>query len=498
MILAAAGQLLVALAAFGLLTPFAMAAVAIPALVAIVALRPVPLSLLLLLIPVAMIAAYPPLAFDETLYHLPYVDRIARSGTIAVHDDIRFGVFPLLHEALTVPLYRAFGATATHYAGVLQLALLGALLLQWPRTRERGWLAAAIALGNPALIAMSVVNYTDAALTLFVAAGFFCLRQQSDDAALLTPRVALLAGFLLGTGTAVKYQGWYFVAAAVLWTWRRLPHYLLGVTAGAAAMTGCLLALTGNPLHPLFLPGPFAIQDGPVPGSPLLRFARLLYDLTFARERVGWAVPWTPLFAVALLLVIASGRRNWKLTATVLTYLVVFVLILPTDSRYLLPLSPLVAAAAADVAWRVPRRALALATLIAIVPLVLYPVKRMRWKGLPPLRAEARQKLLEGAARRYRPVQVPEGRLGVRLRFGGSQVLRRRPLPRRPLRPILLSTRLRGRRPARAPRSLVPHRPGVSCTLAGTGCRDRETLRNERRVRAVEKELIPPGLRIED
>lgn len=392
-ILAVTGQLFVLLASFGLLTPAAGHGIAIAAAIAILWTRPAPLILLLLLIPVAILACYPPFGFDETMYHLPFVDGIAKSGAIQLRDDVRFGVFPELHEALTVPLYRAFGGTGTHFVSVLELALLASLLLTRARTRLEGWLATAIVLGNPAMIAMSVVNYTDVALSLFVAAGLFCLWPEDDTP--LTSRAVLLAGFLLGTSAAVKYLGWLFVAAGVLWAWRKLPYFAAGVLAGAGPMTAKLFALTGNPFHPFFVEGPFAVDVGPSPGSPFVRLARLLWDLTFARERLGWAVPFAPTFAIALLIVLFS-RGHRRLAFVCVAYLVAFATVMPTDSRYLLPLVPLVAAAAAGIVmrWRVPKPALALAALVCIGPLLIYPAMRIRWKGWPPIDPAARHMLL--------------------------------------------------------------------------------------------------------
>lgn len=413
LVLAVAGQVLVILASFGLLAKPAMLIVAIAAAAAIVIARPIPWWLLLALIPLAILASYPPLAFDETLYHLPYIRGIAESGSIQLRDDIRFGVFPLIHELLCVPLFVVFGATATHFVAWLELAILGALLLEWPRRREAGWLAAAIVLGNPAMLANSAITYVDAALTLFVAAGFFCLRNDAavegdPVASAISPERALLAGFFLGTATGVKYLGWMFVAAALLSVGRRrIPQYLLGVLAGAAPMLLRIVTLTGNPLHPYFMHSAWdateAIAEGPVP--PAIRFARLLFDLTFDRQRVGGQPPYTPLFAAAVLLVIVAGKR-WRLAAICVAYFAAFIAVMPADSRYLLPLVPLVSVAAAELlATRISPRVMAAIALIAVSPLVLYPAAHIARRGLPPLRAEARQAMLEREIRGLRVLE---------------------------------------------------------------------------------------------
>src|SRR5215212_5165681 len=85
----------------------------------------------LLLLPLIALALYPPIAFDETLYHLPFVQGIARDGAIRWHSDLRFPVFPILHELLCVPAFLLGGGIATHFVALIELILLAVLLLRW-------------------------------------------------------------------------------------------------------------------------------------------------------------------------------------------------------------------------------------------------------------------------------------------------------------------------------------------------------------------------------
>jgi hypothetical protein len=338
---------------------------------------------LLALLPLILLALYPPLAFDETLYHLPYIESIARSGAISFRGDIRFGVFPLLHELLCVPLFVAFGATATHLMATLELALLGALVIAWPARRDAGLLAAAIVLGNPAMLLPSSVTYVDVALTLFVAAGFFALQRERP----------LLAGFLLGTSTAVKYLGWFFVVAALLYVGRRWPKYIAGVAVGALPMLLRIFILTGDPLHP-YLRHSWAgvgVSEGDA-ATRVLRFVRLLYDMTFAREYVNQQPPYTPFFVLALIIGIFVARRS-RLGAICLAYLIAFVTVMPADSRYLLPLVPLVAVAAAQFLTKYEPRTLRMIAIVAAIPLVLYPMYWIARRGLPPWRYDVHERI---------------------------------------------------------------------------------------------------------
>ena len=50
--------------------------------------------------PFFLLALYPPTAFDETLYHLPFAREFVRTGGVPFLPDLRFPVFPQLAEIL--------------------------------------------------------------------------------------------------------------------------------------------------------------------------------------------------------------------------------------------------------------------------------------------------------------------------------------------------------------------------------------------------------------
>jgi hypothetical protein len=183
--LAVAGQLFVVLGAFGALRPWAFVVLAVLALTGgaarmergeltsrtaaaatVVTLGAAPLFLL---------ALYPPLAFDETLYHLPIVRALADSATIRFLPGLRFPVFPKLHEALCVPGLLALDDVSTHLVSLAELLILAGLLAGWRGTwrRHAGLLAAWLLLGNPIALHHSTITYVESALCLFVAAGFY-------------------------------------------------------------------------------------------------------------------------------------------------------------------------------------------------------------------------------------------------------------------------------------------------------------------------------------
>src|SRR5207253_1971344 len=133
--LAAAGQLFVILGIAGLLRPWTLITIAAMAVILLLRFSAPPREIVLSLIVLALLsilALYPPIAFDETLYHLPFVRAIAQTGAINFFTDIRFPAFPQLHELLCVPVFLLFGDTATHFVAVAELLLLAGVLVAWP------------------------------------------------------------------------------------------------------------------------------------------------------------------------------------------------------------------------------------------------------------------------------------------------------------------------------------------------------------------------------
>jgi hypothetical protein len=361
--------------------------------------------------PLFVLALFPPVAFDETLYHLPFVRAIASSGAIRFLPDARFPVFPQLHEVLCVPPFLLLGDTATHLVALAEVLLLAALLVEWPRSRLAGFLAAAVFLGNPIVVQLATITYVDAAMALFVVAGLLCL-----------DRYPVAAGFLLGSACSVKYLGWYFAAAAIAYLLlfgtnrrRTIPLVLGSLFIAVLPMYAQIIALTGNPFFP-FLPkvfGPSAwtlpMPEPIAPSERVVEVLRVFWDATFARERLNHQPPYSPLFAVAMLVTVVVSTRDRRaafLSALCAGYIAIFTF-LPQDARYLLPLLPLLSVAAASaVAASLKRRPIIIAlSLLCIAPGVLYAGYRLMRQGSPPLTATQRRVYLEEHIAEYRALE---------------------------------------------------------------------------------------------
>jgi hypothetical protein len=411
--MAMAGQLFVLLGTIGALRPWSLwifAAIALGACV-VPAVRRLDRRQLtrgsavaLFTFPLFLLALYPPLAFDETLYHLPFVRAIARSGAIRFLTEHRLPVFPQLQELLCVPPFLLAGDTATHLVALAEVLILTGLMIAWPKQRLTGFLAAALILGNPIVIQMATITYTEAALMLFVAAGFYCL-----------DRNPIAAGFLLGTSCSVKYLGCYFAAAGLAYLLlfganrrRTIPLFLVALAAGVLPMYGRIVALTGSPFFP-FLPSLFGANPWTLPPTPrTANVLRLFWDITFARERVNFQPPYSPLFAVAMLITFIAAirdRRATFLAAVGVGYIAIFTF-LPQDSRYLLPLLPLVAMAAASAVATLLRKNVVIAlSLLAIAPGIAYAGYRLVRQGPLPVTSAQRQQYLEAHIPEYRALE---------------------------------------------------------------------------------------------
>src|SRR5207302_11101471 len=164
-------------------------------------------------------------------------------------------------------------------------------------------------LGNPIVMQIGTVTHVDAALMLFVAAGAYCL-----------DRHPAAAGFLLGTACSVKYLGCYFAAAGFVYlllfgTNRRriVPLFAGSLLLAVLPMYGRNSALTGNPFFP-FLPRVFGSSAWtlalPASTERVSSALRLFWNVTFARDRVNFQPPYSPLFAMSMLITLIAAMRN--------------------------------------------------------------------------------------------------------------------------------------------------------------------------------------------
>lgn len=363
------------------------------------------LAALVAVLPLALLAFYPPTAFDATLYHLPFARAFAESGGVPFLPDLRFPVFPQANEILFAALMLFGPDIAAHGLQLFATLLTAALLVSWDRG---GWIAAAIFLGNPIVVHLAGSAYIEPGLTLFVTAGFYALdRWRRDEGR----GWLILAAVFLATAADSKYLGLFFLGAAGLVALfavgRQRGRDVLLFSAVAIAFLapwyGRIYAHTGNPLFPIlsriFGESPWAswiVHDAGLEPNRLLRLARLPWDLLFNRQLYNHEPPFSPVYLAALpLLALGFFRdstiRLWLLVAVAFALAWTW---LPPDSRYLVPVLPLVSLA---VAGSIPPRLRSLAPALCVacfLPGWLYAGYRIQRQGPPPVTAEAREEYL--------------------------------------------------------------------------------------------------------
>ncbi|MFP5284810.1 MAG: glycosyltransferase family 39 protein, partial [Thermoanaerobaculia bacterium] len=380
------------------------------------------------LAPSALLALYPPTAFDATLYHLPYVKAFVKSGGVPFLADLRFPVFPQANEILFAGVMLFGPDVAAHGVQWLATVLTAALLWIWGRDAfgaPAGGLAAAVYLGNPIVASLSGTAYVDPGLTLFVTAALFSLDRWRGSG---ERRWLALAALFAASAAAVKYLGLFFLAlaggAALLggmparpWPvrWRDTALFVGIAALAVVPWYGRIAFHTGNPVFPFF-PEVFGSspwdplrfhsflstgEGGAGARAVLLRLAalvRLPWDLVFERQRYNWHPPLSPIYLAMLPLALAAavrdGRGRLLLAVAAVYSLVCFSL--PPDARYFLPVLPLVSLAVAGGLRPFVNRRLWIAGLCAgcLLPGWLYALHRIERQGPVPLTPEAREAYL--------------------------------------------------------------------------------------------------------
>ncbi|MES1244404.1 MAG: glycosyltransferase family 39 protein [Acidobacteriota bacterium] len=371
----------------------------------------------LALAPLFLLTIYPPTAFDETMYHLPFARAFARSGALPATPALRFPVFPALGELLFAETLLLADDVATHLVNLVAALATAGLLLAWGRRAFSPWagrLAAALWLGNPIVVYLGGTAYVDPLLALFVTGALFSswMYLHSDR-----PRERiwlLLAAAFAGTACGVKYLGLFFAAAIfvdLLQGCRKLSIPILFAFLSFVLIVPTharIAAQTGNPIFP-YLPDvfgstawdPIAMKSAEDVFAPatLVRLARIPWDVTFHRSTLGHQPPFSPFYLAGLPLLLAGAVRDPRVRRLLIlpaVWLIVF-LFLPSDSRYLIPiLPPLGLALAGSIgsifSWK--QSWLAAACALAFLPGWLYAGYRIERLGPPPLTAEERDHYL--------------------------------------------------------------------------------------------------------
>ncbi|MDB5828717.1 MAG: hypothetical protein JWQ73_2937, partial [Variovorax sp.] len=216
-------------------------------------------ALVLVALPSLVAPLAPPAAFDELMYHLPYARMVAQSGSLGIHDWLRYPWFPYNYNLLYAAALLVGDDVLPHFLSGLAGALSVAMVYRLGRQHA----SRALALAGAA-IWLGLGDYAsaliDMGVALFVLAGCVALwwwREAHVAKDLQAPRWLSVAAFFFGVAAGCKYQALTFlpmVAVFVLWRERR-PKVL------AAALLCFLLPciywyarnaiMTGDPFNPI-------------------------------------------------------------------------------------------------------------------------------------------------------------------------------------------------------------------------------------------------------
>jgi hypothetical protein len=384
-----------------------------------------------------LLTLYPPLGFDQTMYHLPQARAFAASGGLPFLPALRYPIFPPLAEVLNASVLMFAGDVATQATGWVALVACVGLAYAWARdlagdeimggritgdestgdrrdvsSRASGSLAAAVIVGSPIALYLAATGYVEPLLALLGGGSLYAADRVRAGARITSDvRWLVAAGVLAGSAASVKYLGLYFIPAAAMLSLSRAPRRVmlrelvifgLAVTAAMLPCYGRLLAHTGNPVFPfypeLFGANPWAVQVimGPSGAERWSRTLTRLWDVTFRRETIGGLPHFSPafVFAAPIILLAAWRHRRFRL---LLLIAVGYLLAAPTHAHYLFTIAVLWSALAASSAAVLLRSRAGVMIAVAVILACggeAYAVYRLYRLGLPPVTSEAREQLI--------------------------------------------------------------------------------------------------------
>ncbi|OUM02235.1 hypothetical protein A8M77_12020 [Variovorax sp. JS1663] len=216
-------------------------------------------ALALVALPTLFEPLAPPAAFDELMYHLPYARQVAQSGTLGIHEWLRYPWFPYNYNLLYAAALVVGDDVLPHFlsalAGWLSVWMVYRLGLAY-LNRVLACAAAAIWLGMgdyaSALIDMGVA--------LFVLAAWIALwwwneahSERPDEGV----RWLALSAFFLGLAAGSKYQALTFLPLAAWFVVRRERRPLAWGVALLCFLLPCIYwfarnwLMTGDPFNPI-------------------------------------------------------------------------------------------------------------------------------------------------------------------------------------------------------------------------------------------------------
>ena len=213
-------------------------------------------ALALVALPALVAPLVPPMAFDELMYHLPYAREVARSGSLGIHEWLRYPWFPYNYNLLYAAALMVGDDLLPHFLHAMA-GWLSVLMVYRIGVRRLHPVAAAVG----AAIWLGLGDYSNALIdmgvALFVLAACVALWWWREAPERQGTHWLAVSAFLLGVAAGSKYQALTFlplVAIFVAWRERRLKVWGLAL---ACFLLPCIYwyarnaIATGDPFNPI-------------------------------------------------------------------------------------------------------------------------------------------------------------------------------------------------------------------------------------------------------
>jgi Dolichyl-phosphate-mannose-protein mannosyltransferase len=394
---------------------------------------------LILLPPIFALPLHPPTAFDATSYHLASAKIYAQEHRLVYTPDLRYPVLPQTNQMLfTLALLVYDDIFAQLVEFLMMIALVGAVIAFGQRlfSAQAGYWSSALLLGSPLVLWLGSVAYIDMGVTLFVTATIYAFSNWLQTRA---THWLILSGVLCGLAIGTKSPPLFFLGILTIAAFcagfrerRYAPPIVFAAIAFAIGLPWFARSFyyTHDPVFPILFD-----QFGRLLGYGHLR-PEYYRDLMEAVSTAGisrapayllmWQLATTgnippaapPILPVGFLLlpiaIVVSIRRVRVagLLALTIAY-VIFWLLTVRDSRFLVPVLPLLGLATmgsltlllAKLPW--PRKPFLHhgITIIGIVVLMYpgwkYGVKQQAERGPIPVNQTERDNYLSRQLQSY-------------------------------------------------------------------------------------------------
>jgi hypothetical protein len=286
-------------------------------------------ALALVALPALLAPLAPPAAFDELMYHLPYARQVAESGSLGIHEWLRYPWFPYNYNLLFAGALSVGDDVLPHFlsalAGWLSVCMVYRLGLRHA-DRVTACVGAAIWLGlgdyAGALIDMGVALFVLVACVLL----WWWRESQRPEGA----RWLALAAFCLGLAAGSKYQALTFLPLVALFVLRHERRPRVWAIALLCFLLPCVYwyarnaIMTGDPFNPIgarlfgftnWIPADYTQQLADVrahanPPNPLLwGFLLVPFGAAWKRSAAVRAAFWFGAYAVVVWLLTSRYPR---------------------------------------------------------------------------------------------------------------------------------------------------------------------------------------------